>query len=86
MKVLRSPVLKDFANMLAGFLIGIPSLLWVLVVLFMVVYVLALKQLNTYPHPPIPVPRQFFVFLCFAVFASMKGNPEVGGGHDFWGS
>ena len=42
MKFLHSPLLRDFANMLAGFLIGIPALMWVMVLLFVVVYIMAL--------------------------------------------
>ena len=41
---------------------------------------------KTYPHPRIPAARLFPVFLCFPMFSSTWGNPEVGGGANFWGS
>ena len=44
------------------------------------------QQPKTYPHPRIPVARLFSVFLCFPMFSSTWGNPEVGGGDNFWGS
>ena len=37
---------------------------------------------KTYPHPRIPAARLLFVILCFSVFSSTWGNPEV----DFLGS
>ena len=40
-KLLRTPGLKSVGNMLGGVIIGLPALLSVLVVLFMVVYVMA---------------------------------------------
>ena len=44
------------------------------------------QQPKTYPHPRIPAARLFSVFLCFPTFSSTWGNPEVGGGDNFWGS
>lgn len=38
-KLVRSPIMRDLANMLVGFVVGIPSLLWVL---FIWVWILAL--------------------------------------------
>ena len=38
------------------------------------------QQPHTYPHSPIPAARLLFVFQFFAVFSSMWGSPEVGGG------
>ena len=44
------------------------------------------QQPKTYPHPRIPAARLFSVVLCFPMFSSTWGNPEVGGGDNFWGS
>ena len=41
---------------------------------------------RTYPHPRIPAARLFYVFQCFPMLSSTWGNPEVGGGDNFWGS
>ena len=38
------------------------------------------QQPKTYPNPPIPAARLFLVFLCFSMFSSAWGNPEVQGG------
>eukprot|EP00931_Biecheleriopsis_adriatica_P060677 TRINITY_DN36452_c0_g1_i1.p1 TRINITY_DN36452_c0_g1~~TRINITY_DN36452_c0_g1_i1.p1 ORF type:complete len:971 (+),score=164.37 TRINITY_DN36452_c0_g1_i1:19-2931(+) len=40
-KIMRIPMLAELANMISGFVIGAPWLFWVLVVLFCVIYVLA---------------------------------------------
>jgi len=42
MKLVHSPFLKDLANMLVGFVIGIPSLVWVLVLFLSVLYSMGL--------------------------------------------
>ena len=44
------------------------------------------QQAKTYPHSRIPAARLFFVILCFSVFSSTWGNPEVRGGDHFLGS
>ena len=44
------------------------------------------QQPNTYPHPPVPAAKLFFVSQCFPVFSATSRNPEVGGGDHFWGS
>ena len=44
------------------------------------------QQPKSYPHPRIPAARLFFVILCFSMFSSTWGNPEVGGGDNFLGS
>ena len=41
---------------------------------------------RTYPRPPIPAARLLLVSLCFSMFSSTCGNPEVGGGDNFLGS
>jgi len=41
-KLLRTPILSELANMLAGFLIGVPCMLWVLVFLTLVFYSLGM--------------------------------------------
>jgi hypothetical protein len=38
--MLRSPLLKELANMLQGFMLGLPALLWVFVLIWIVVWVL----------------------------------------------
>ena len=43
------------------------------------------QQPKTYPHPQIPAARLFFVILCFSIFSSTWGNPEVGGGDNLFG-
>ncbi|CAK0793716.1 unnamed protein product [Prorocentrum cordatum] len=40
LKMLRSPLLKELANMFQGFLLGLPALLWVFVLICMVVWVI----------------------------------------------
>mmetsp|Transcript_57941 Transcript_57941/g.188450 ORF Transcript_57941/g.188450 Transcript_57941/m.188450 type:complete len:454 (+) Transcript_57941:2-1363(+) len=41
-KLVRSPMLADLANMLSGFLIGIPALLWVLAFFVFILYMVGL--------------------------------------------
>jgi len=41
-KLLHSPILRDLANMMVGFVLGIPSLLWVLLVFLVILYMLGL--------------------------------------------
>lgn len=41
-KLFKGPFLKELANMLSGFFIGLPSLIWVMVLLAAVIYILAL--------------------------------------------
>jgi len=41
-KLVNSPLLRDLANMLVGFVIGVPSLFWVLVVFGVLLYVFGL--------------------------------------------
>ena len=43
------------------------------------------QQPNTHPHPRIPAAKLFLVFLWFSMFSATSGNPEVGGGDNFWG-
>jgi len=43
-KLLHSPLLRDFANMLVGFVIGAPALLWVLCLFVAVLYILGLAS------------------------------------------
>jgi len=40
MKLLRSPLLRELANMLVGFVIGIPALFWTLILFILVLYML----------------------------------------------
>lgn len=51
-KLVRSPIMRDLANMLVGFVVGIPSLLWVL---FIWVWILALFGMlaRVFLGPPI---------------------------------
>jgi len=41
-KLVHTPLLRDFANMIVGFVIGMPALWWVLVIIASVVYLLGL--------------------------------------------
>ena len=41
------------------------------------------QQPKACPHARIPAARLFFAILCFSVFSSTSGNPEVGGGDNF---
>jgi len=42
MKLLHSPLLRDLANMLVGFVIGLPSMVWVVVMFVSILYLLGL--------------------------------------------
>jgi len=50
-KLFKGPFLKELANMLSGFFIGIPSLMWVMVLLAAVIYILALMLKSAVGRP-----------------------------------
>jgi len=50
-KLFKGPCLKELANMLSGFFIGLPSLVWVMVLLASVIYILALLLKSTVGPP-----------------------------------
>jgi hypothetical protein len=50
-KLFKGPFLKELANMLSGFFIGLPSLIWVMVLLASVIYILALLLKSALGRP-----------------------------------
>jgi len=50
-KLMHLPLLQELASMLAGFVIGLPALLWVMVLLFSIIYVLAIIFMQIMASP-----------------------------------